>query len=181
MNSILGNVDSNIFEGSTSETWAIIDGQVLCAINAGELVKKPRKICKAQLYIADNYCDNHASMRCQRRRGHKGKHRERFFRSTGRFDEIDFPPKNNEIIVRWDKDETECKKCYGSGYLYPPIFFETKRNLNRLVKKGLRDADVAKDQIWDLERFICEVYPEVDYFVDCPKCDGTGLKRKGKI
>jgi hypothetical protein len=46
-------------------------------------------ICKAELEIADDYGDNHATMKCQLEKGHEGKHKEDF----------------NRGIVEWYKDE----------------------------------------------------------------------------
>lgn len=36
--------------------------------------------CNAHLYIADNFGDNHVTMRCQLSPGHEGAHREEFKR-----------------------------------------------------------------------------------------------------
>lgn len=49
--------------------------------------------CNARLYVADNYGDNHATMRCQREPGHKGLHEERF--------------KGRDVVVTWAEDERQ--------------------------------------------------------------------------
>lgn len=48
--------------------------------------------CNARLYIADNFGDNHATMRCQLPKGHEGRHREEYVVSR------------NEVTVTWEKD-----------------------------------------------------------------------------
>lgn len=50
--------------------------------------------CKAELHIADDYGDNHATMRCQLQEGHEGPHEERFER-------------NGEVVLTWVCDERE--------------------------------------------------------------------------
>ena len=49
--------------------------------------------CNARLYLADDYGDNSATMRCSLSSSHEGLHEERFSRSG-------FP-----VIVQWEKDE----------------------------------------------------------------------------
>lgn len=49
--------------------------------------------CNAHLYIADNFSDNHATMRCELRRGHTGKHQETF--------------RSNTCVVLWEEDERD--------------------------------------------------------------------------
>lgn len=51
--------------------------------------------CNAHLYIADDYRDNEATIRCQLPAGHEGDHVERFDR------------KGNRVVVTWQKDERE--------------------------------------------------------------------------
>lgn len=34
------------------------------------------ELCKAELHIADDHSDNHATMICELQKGHKGSHRE---------------------------------------------------------------------------------------------------------
>jgi len=51
--------------------------------------------CNARLYIADNFGDNHATMRCQLSKGHDGSHQEVFHRDGG------------EVRVTWEGDERE--------------------------------------------------------------------------
>lgn len=53
--------------------------------------------CNAHLYIADNFGDNHATMRCQLVPGHDGPHQEVFYRE------------GREVRVVWDGDEREEK------------------------------------------------------------------------
>lgn len=38
--------------------------------------------CNAELHIADDYGDNHATIKCQREEGHDGSHEERFRKET---------------------------------------------------------------------------------------------------
>lgn len=40
-------------------------------------------LCSAELHIADDFGDNHATMRCQLRPGHEGLHREEYERNGG--------------------------------------------------------------------------------------------------
>lgn len=49
-------------------------------------VAEPRSVpgrCNARMRIADNFGDNHATMVCQRPKGHAGRHRERWQSVTG--------------------------------------------------------------------------------------------------
>jgi len=55
--------------------------------------------CEAQLRIADDYGDNHATCHCQLRDGHEGKHREAF--RTG--DATTEGAVN--VVVEWDGDD----------------------------------------------------------------------------
>ena len=50
-------------------------------------------ICKAKVYIADDYGDNHATMKCQLKNGHDGPHQEEF--GLGK----------QKVKVIWSKDE----------------------------------------------------------------------------
>lgn len=52
--------------------------------------------CNARLYLADNYGDNHATLRCQREPGHVGFHREEYLNSVA-----------GEVAVTWEKDTRE--------------------------------------------------------------------------
>jgi len=46
------------------------------------------------LRIADDFGDNHATMRCSREPGHEGKHRETFkSRNSG------------EVVIEWERDD----------------------------------------------------------------------------
>ena len=49
--------------------------------------------CNAHLYIGDDYGDNHATMRCQLPKGHKGRHQEKYDHNDG------------EVIVKWSGDD----------------------------------------------------------------------------
>lgn len=51
--------------------------------------------CNAHLYIADNFGDNHATIRCQLRPGHNGPHKEEFERG------------GRPVTVTWYIDEKE--------------------------------------------------------------------------
>lgn len=51
--------------------------------------------CNAHLYIADNYGDNHATIRCQLCPGHDGPHKEEFKRE------------GKPVIITWEVDEKE--------------------------------------------------------------------------
>ena len=62
--------------------------------------------CNAHLYIADNFGDNHATMRCQLEPHHEGLHEERFHRGVmGGMGVI--PEGSGEVIIQWDEDERE--------------------------------------------------------------------------
>jgi hypothetical protein len=50
--------------------------------------------CNARLCIADNFGDNHATMRCQREPAHEGKHREVFKSKV-----------SGEVVVEWEHDD----------------------------------------------------------------------------
>lgn len=50
--------------------------------------------CNAQLHIADDYGDNHATMRCQLPKDHTGAHREAYSSLVG-----------GQVVVMWEKDE----------------------------------------------------------------------------
>ena len=52
--------------------------------------------CNAHLYIADDYGDNHATMRCSLEEGHDGPHREEFSRGG-----------DEPVTVEWHVDERE--------------------------------------------------------------------------
>lgn len=56
---------------------------------AGEIIMT----CKAVLFIADDYGDNHATMHCQLEEGHEGPHKEVFRKDT--------------VVVTWEEDESE--------------------------------------------------------------------------
>jgi hypothetical protein len=49
--------------------------------------------CNAHLYIADNYGDNHATMRCQLSEDHEGLHKETF------------QCQGTDVTVTWEIDE----------------------------------------------------------------------------
>ncbi len=49
--------------------------------------------CNAELHIADDYGDNHATMRCQLEPGHDGPHQEEFERA------------NKPVVVTWWCDD----------------------------------------------------------------------------
>lgn len=51
--------------------------------------------CKAELYIADDHGDNHATMNCQLSEDHEGPHKE------------EFPRSEKPVIVTWEVDERE--------------------------------------------------------------------------
>lgn len=50
--------------------------------------------CNEHLYIADDYGDGQATMRCQLPKGHEGSHREIFHRDT-----------SGEVTVTWQRSE----------------------------------------------------------------------------
>lgn len=54
--------------------------------------------CNAHLYIADDYSDGTATMRCQLHKGHDGEHEEIFYRE-------DDDEKKHAVTVTWEKDE----------------------------------------------------------------------------
>jgi hypothetical protein len=51
--------------------------------------------CNAELHIADDRGDNHATMRCDMPAGHEGPHRESFMR------------RGTPVLVTWECDERE--------------------------------------------------------------------------
>ena len=50
--------------------------------------------CNAHCYIADNFGDNHATMRCQLPKGHAGPHREVFTKMDA-----------GGCVMTWERDE----------------------------------------------------------------------------
>lgn len=50
--------------------------------------------CEAELHIADDFGDNHATMRCQRAVGHAGWHREKY-KTYG----------EKLVVVSWEEDD----------------------------------------------------------------------------
>ena len=50
-------------------------------------------ICGAELHIADDHGDNHATIRCQLDKGHAGPHMERFQRN------------GTDVVIRFECDE----------------------------------------------------------------------------
>lgn len=52
-------------------------------------------ICNAELHIADDYGDNHATMKCQLAPGHEGPHKEEFERD------------GTPVLIYWECDERE--------------------------------------------------------------------------
>lgn len=53
--------------------------------------------CNAELHIADDFGDNHATMKCQLEEGHNGKHREEFERG------------GKPVVVEWEVDERQTR------------------------------------------------------------------------
>ena len=51
--------------------------------------------CNAHLYIADNFGDNHATMRCQLPKGHPAHHQEGYKRERD----------GQAVVVQWQRDE----------------------------------------------------------------------------
>ncbi|MFQ5963439.1 MAG: hypothetical protein ACE5KZ_04055 [Candidatus Scalinduaceae bacterium] len=49
--------------------------------------------CNAHCYIADDYRDNHATIRCQLLPNHKGKYKE--------------VSREGKLIIEWEEDERE--------------------------------------------------------------------------
>lgn len=49
--------------------------------------------CNARLHIADNYGDNHATLRCQLEPDHTDRHQESYNAGPG-----------NHVVVTWDLD-----------------------------------------------------------------------------
>lgn len=57
--------------------------------------------CNARLFIADNFGDNHATMRCQLEPTHDGLHREQYDAQRG-----------GPVVVTWEKDaRRKCDHC----------------------------------------------------------------------
>jgi hypothetical protein len=54
--------------------------------------------CNAELHIADDHNDNHATMKCQLDKGHSGPHTEEFSRA------------GTPVIVTWEVDERKQTK-----------------------------------------------------------------------
>lgn len=52
------------------------------------------EVCAAELHIADDYGDNHATIKCQLEKGHEDAHVEKFDR-------------NGEATITWVCDERE--------------------------------------------------------------------------
>lgn len=53
--------------------------------------------CKAELHIADDYGDNHATMRCQLDEGHDGSHAEHW-----KSDDARYAPRSHRCTVTWE-------------------------------------------------------------------------------
>jgi hypothetical protein len=53
--------------------------------------------CEAELHIADDFGDNHATMKCQLEKGHDGLHKEEFNHLAG----------INPVVVTWKIDERD--------------------------------------------------------------------------
>ena len=49
--------------------------------------------CNAHLYIGDDYGDGHATCRCQKPKGHKGLHEERFTKQL-----------EGKVVITWEKN-----------------------------------------------------------------------------
>ena len=52
--------------------------------------------CKAKLHIADDYGDNHATMKCQLNKDHTGVHIENYHNSDA-----------GTVCVTWEKDQKD--------------------------------------------------------------------------
>ena len=57
--------------------------------------------CNAELHIADDYGDNHATMKCQLEVGHAGPHRENFQHG------------GTPVTLTWETDEREALRLEG--------------------------------------------------------------------
>jgi hypothetical protein len=64
------------------------------------------ELCRAELYIGDDYEDGVATMQCMLPAGREGQHEERFEREVGE--------RKGWVTVRWDLDE----RGYKYGVLY---------------------------------------------------------------
>ena len=78
------------------------DGKHEACLNCGRPYEKPLKKavdpetrCEARLFIADDYGDNEATMKCQLKEGHEGPHLEAYTTSGGK----------NAVTVTWTLDE----------------------------------------------------------------------------
>jgi hypothetical protein len=58
--------------------------------------------CNAELHIADDYGDNHATMKCQLEPGHAGPHREDYTHTE--LDNISHEPERLPITITWEGD-----------------------------------------------------------------------------
>jgi hypothetical protein len=60
--------------------------------------------CNARLYIADNFGDSHATMRCQLPSGHEGPHKE------------EYKHYGKPVIVTWEGDDRVNESEFGGDY-----------------------------------------------------------------
>ncbi len=63
--------------------------------------------CNAHCYIADDYGDNSATIRCGRAPKHDGKHREAF--------------EGRDVVVEWAEDEREEWMCRTCGRIHDDL------------------------------------------------------------
>ena len=74
--------------------------------------------CNAELHIADDYGDNHATMKCQLAPGHAGPHREEYRHSV--LDNASHESVGLPIVVTWEGDAREDEKIMDEMLEYEP-------------------------------------------------------------
>ena len=101
--------------------------------------------CNAHLYIADNYGDNEATMRCQKPKGHNASHQEIFYR---RDDEGGKHP----VTILWERDE----RCWHKW-----VRFKSEEG----KKASIGDLDVERPEdleVWENDyKEMCEHYTRI--------------------
>ena len=76
--------------------------------------------CNAHLYIADNHGDNHATIRCMRKKGHTGKHTKNYGVDDG-----------NPVTIEWVQDQSFVCEVHG-----------------RVDKRQLDENEVGCEKCW---------------------------------
>ena len=91
--------------------------------------------CNAHLYVADNFGDNHATMRCGKPTGHQGDHTETFLRGE------------SKVTVTWIIDERRRSKTSHEDFI---VLWQSSPDLATLNEKydlGSKSATARAGQL----------------------------------